>query len=187
MHICARVRCILRTVQNIRTKGARGSLWLPAGKWFLLSTAVDKVWPQLLRVVWAALHACCQLAVELISGLPLWLADPIRLWKPAWLDWHTPSNPASNRPWPYTEVWLLRTSQSRPGQAFLNNPNKDHRGFFSRCLSLQVCRSFTFHFQSGVIRHWFASTLFLFIFFFSHARREELFVSAADIYASFFI
>lgn len=154
---------------------------LPAEKWFLLSTVGDKVWPQLPRVVWAALYACCQLAVELISGLPLWLADPIRLWKPAWLDWHTPSNPATNRPWPYTEVWRLRTSQRRPGQPFLNNPNKDHRAFFIRCLSLQVCRSFTFHFQSAVIRHWFPSTLF----FAFCAQREELFVSTADTYASF--
>lgn len=90
----------------------------------------------LLCVVWAALYAGCQLAVELISGLPLWLADPIRLWKLGWLDWHTPSNPASNLLWPYTGVWLLRTSRSRPAQAFLNNPNIDHRGFFSPCLSL---------------------------------------------------
>lgn len=163
------------------------SLRLPAEKWFLLSAAADKVvWPQLLRVVWAALYACCQLAVELISGLPLWLADPIRLWKPAWLDWHTPSNPASNRPWPYTEVWLLRTSTSRPGQAFLNNPNKDHRGFF---LAASLCRfAGVLHsiFSLRWIRHRFASTLFLFFFFLTHARREELFVSAADIYASFF-
>lgn len=101
------------------------------------SPLVDKVWPQLLRVVWAALYACCQLAVELISGLPLRLADPIRLWKLAWLDWHTPSNPASKRPWQYTEVWLLRTSQSRPAQPFLNNPNKDHWGFF---LAASLCR-----------------------------------------------
>lgn len=88
-------------------------------------------------VVWAVLYAGCQLAVELISGLPLRLADPIRLWKLGWLDWHTPSNPASNRLWPYTGVWLLRTSQSRPVQAFLNNPNKDHRGLF---LTASPCR-----------------------------------------------
>lgn len=112
----------------------------------------DRVWPfrvpaLLLCVVWVALYAACQLAVELISGLPLWLADPIRLGKPGWLDWHTPSKPASNCLWPYTGVWLLRTSQSRPALAFLNNPNIDHRGSFLtrvldaflRSLRLLVC------------------------------------------------
>lgn len=109
----------------------------------IFHTHPDKVWPfsvpaPLLFVVWAALYAGCQLAVELISGLPRWLADPIRLWKLGWLDWHTPSNPASNRLWPYTGVWLLRTSRSRPVQAFLNNPNIDHRGFF---LTAAPCRN----------------------------------------------
>lgn len=77
--------------------------------------------------------------MELISGLLLWLADPIRLWKLGWLGWHTPSNPASNLLWPYTGVWLLRTSKSRPVQAFLNNPNIDHLFLsFSLLLSVEV-------------------------------------------------
>lgn len=120
--------------------------WNPLSPLYISSaifyTHPDKVWPfsvpaLLLCVVWAALYADCQLAVELISGLPLWLADPIRLWKLGWLDWHTPSNPASNRLLPYTGVWLLRTPRSRPMQAFLNNPNIDHRGFF---LTATACR-----------------------------------------------
>lgn len=83
-----------------------------------------------------SLYAGCQPAVELISGLPLRLADPIRLWKLGWLDWHTPSNPASNhRLWPHTGVWLVRTPQSRPAPASLHNPNIDRRGFLSHCLS----------------------------------------------------
>lgn len=87
-------------------------------------------------VVWAALYAGCQLAVELISGLPPWLADPIRLWKLGWLDWHTPSNPASNRLWPYTGVWLLRTSQSRSVQAFFKQ--SQHRSEVSLSSLLPV-------------------------------------------------
>lgn len=164
------------------------SQWLPAEKWFLLSPLVDKVWPQLLRVVWAALYACCQLAVELISGLPLWLADPIRLWKPAWLDWHTPSNPASNRPWPYTEVWLLRTSQSRAGQPFLNNPNKDLWGFFfSLPLSAGLQEFYipfsVWGYQALVLLY---IVLVFFFGFFVHREESCLFVSTADTYASFF-
>lgn len=79
-----------------------------------------------LCAIHTALHASCQLAVELISGLPLWLAEPIRLWKLGWLDWHTPSNQASKHLWPYTGVWLLWTSQRKSVQDLKNNPNIQH-------------------------------------------------------------